>query len=360
MELTDVIELLVEERGLGREQIVAIVCEGILAAYKKKYPTLDIKVVYNKNMGEAEVFLSKKVVGVVQDELTEISLRKAKIFSSKAAEGDIIDVPFEASVGRVEILGIAKQHIGNKIKELEQQVIANEFKDKVGTLVNGVIHKREHNGAVVKLGEIMALLPASLAIPGEQFRAGLPLRALLKEVLLVPRGDYQVILDRSSADFVKKLLALEIPEIFEGIVEIKKIVRIAGYKTKVLVSSNNKEIDPVGTCVGVGGVRIKPILRELSGEKIDLIEWSESLERLVKNALKPAEIDKVEIFDNGGDKRATVWLSEDQRSLAIGKMGKNIALAARLTGVEIKLQDIAPKSSSSAAANNKIDDQDFE
>lgn len=341
VKLTDVIETLVEERGLSRDKVLSIVCEGILAAYKKRYPDLDIEVIYNKNLGEAETYIKKMVVASVENENSQISPRKARGLQANVALGDIILVPFEEKIGRIEVLGIAKQYIGNKIKELEQQSIADEFKDKEGTIVNGVIHKREHNGAVIKLGDVMALLPSSLSIPGEQFRAGLPIRAILKEVLAVPRGDYQVILDRSSADFVKNLLRLEIPEIFEGIVEIKKIVRIAGYKTKVLVASNSKEIDPVGTCVGVRGARIQPILHELGGEKIDLIEWSDSLERLVKNALKPAEIDKVELLDRVNEKKATVWLSEDQRSLAIGKMGKNIALAARLTGVEIKLQEVS-------------------
>ena len=139
------------------------------------------------------------------------------------------------------------------------------------------------------------------------------------------------------------MLEIEIPEVFEGIVEVKGIVRIAGYKTKAIVVSGSKEIDPVGTCVGVGGSRIKPILKEIGQEKIDLIEWTDSLEELVKNSLKPAEIDKVELVE---EKRAVVWLAEDQRSLAIGKMGQNIMLASRLTGVEIQLQDVVAEKES--------------
>ncbi len=253
-------------------------------------------------------------------------------------EGVRLKVPFEHKVGRIEVL-TAKQIIANKIGELEQESTYQEFKDKEGTIVSGVVHKRERSGFAVKIGEVMALLPKENLISQEDLRVGHPVRALLKEVLSVARGDYQLILDRASSDFVKKIIEIEIPEVFEGIVEIKKIVRIAGYKSKVIVTSTSKEIDPVGTCVGVGGSRIKPILRELGQEKIDLIEWTDVLETLVKNSLKPAEIDKVEIE---GEEKALVWLAQDQRSLAIGKMGQNILLASRLTGVGIQLQDVMP------------------
>lgn len=173
------------------------------------------------------------------------------------------------------------------------------------------------------------------------------MRALLKEVLEVPRNENQLILDRASEDFLRSLFELEVPEVFEHLVDIKRIVRTAGYKSKVAVVSNDPNIDPVGTCVGVGGVRIKPILKELGNEKIDIIAWTESLETFVRDALKPAEINRVEISDDNTN--AKVWLDDDQRSLAIGKMGQNIALASRLTGVNIELvqadtkEDLAQK-----------------
>lgn len=355
MNLTDVIENLVEERGLDREKVISIVCDGMLAAYRKKFPQLALSIEFNKRIGEPEISVKKNVVTTVANEDSEISLRRARGIVPTAQVGDAINVPLEEKIGRIEIL-VAKQIIAHKIKEVEQSAVADEFKDKVGAIVSGVIHKREQAGMVIKVGDVMALLPTSLSIPEEVMRPGVPVRALLKEVLMVPRGDFQLILDRASAEFIKKLLELEIPEIFEGIVEIKKIVRAAGYKTKAIVMSNNKEIDPVGTCVGVGGVRIKPILRELGGEKIDLIEWNESLEALVKNSLKPAEIDKVAIVEHDNYRRATVWLAEDQRSLAIGKMGRNIALAARLAGVEINLQEISKKPEPSSEEEDELND----
>jgi N utilization substance protein A len=335
--LTDVIEGLVEERGLDREKVIEIVCEGIRAAYIKRFPDISFLVSFNRKSGNLDVFANKKVVASVVDEDHEISLRKAKILDASAQIDAEIPVPFEEPVGRIEIL-TAKQIIAGKIRDLEQLAIYNDFKDKKDTIITGNVHKRERAGYAVKIGEIVALLPHDGIIPNEPIKIGHPIRALLKEVYPAAKGDYQLILDRASADFVKKLIEVEIPEVYEGLVEIKKIVRIPGYKTKIVVTSTRREIDPVGTCVGVGGARIKPILREIGQEKIDLIQWNESLEKLVRSSLKPAEVDRVEVVD---DNKVVVWLAPDQRSFAIGKMGQNINLASKLVGVEIQLQDLS-------------------
>lgn len=336
MNLKDVIEGLVEEKGLDKDKIVEILCREVATVYSKKFPNVDIVAIFNKKNGQIEIFSHKEVVASALDDDLQISLRKARTIEASASLGDIIKVPFEKSIGRVEIAA-ARQVIATCIRELEQRAVFDEFKDRKNTLVSGIVHKRERAGFVVKIGDFLALLPREGLIPGEELRVGLPIRALLKEVNVVARGDFQLILDRASADFVKRLISLEIPEVFEGLVEVKRIVRVAGYKSKVLVVSASKDIDPVGTCVGVGGVRIKPILRELGQEKIDLIEWSGSLDELIRDSLKPAEIDKVEVSSDG--KSAVVWLAQDQRSFAIGRSGQNVALASRLTGVDIRLQD---------------------
>ncbi len=336
MNLSAVIESLVEERGLDKEAVIEIVCQGVHAAFIKRFPEAELKAIFNRHGGNIEVFVEKAVVQSVKDADTEISLRRARVLNTKVEVGQVITVPFEHKIGRVEVL-TAKNFIAAKIRELEQAVVYEDLKDKKDTIVSGVVHKKERAGFAVKMGEFMALLPQENSIPQEPLRIGHPVRALLKEVLPYARGDYQLILDRASAGFVKGLIEVEIPEVFEGVVEVKRIVRAAGYKTKAIVVSNSKDIDPVGTCVGVGGARIKPILRELGQEKIDLIGWTDSLEDLVKTSLKPAEIDKVEVVD---DKKAFVWLNQDQRSLAIGKMGQNITLASRLVGLAIQLQDI--------------------
>lgn len=334
MKLFEVIEALVEERGLDKEVLTAIVCEGMLAAFQKRYPETALNIRFDKKSGELVVEAEKEVVSAVTDEDTQISLRKARALYKNTELGEKVNVPFEGAIGRIEILR-AKQVIAQKIKEIEASDVYNAFKNKEGSILQGVVHKVEQNGILVKIQEYLAFLPRSLSVPGEKCPAGFPIRALLKEVLELPRNENQLILDRASAQFVEKLFALEIPEVFEKLVEIKKIVRIPGYKTKVAVTSNDSNIDPVGTCVGVGGVRIKPILKELGAEKIDIIAWTDSQETLIKNALKPAQVNRVEISDNG--KSVLVWLDDDQRSLAIGKMGQNITLASQLTGMQIEL-----------------------
>ncbi len=334
MKLFEVIDALVEERGLDKEALSDIVCEGMLAAFQKRYPESAIRVHLDKKSGELVVQVEKEVVAAPEDEELQISLRKIRAIEKNAEIGDKVWVPFEKPIGRIEILR-AKQVIAQRIKEVEAEEIYNAFKDKEGTVLQGVVHKVEQNGVLIKIQEFLAFLPRSLSVPGEKLSAGFPIRALLKEVLVQPRNENQLILDRSSALFVEKLFAIEIPEVFEKLVDIKRAVRIPGYKTKIVVTSNDSNIDPVGTCVGVGGVRIKPILKELGTEKIDIISWTDSLELLVKNALKPAEINRVVVDDDG--RSALVWLDDDQRSLAIGKMGQNIALASQLTGVQIEL-----------------------
>jgi transcription termination/antitermination protein NusA len=333
VKLSQVIEELVEERGLDRAVLSAIICDGLLAAYMKKYPDLELAVNYDKNSDELLITVAKKVVQTVEDDLGELSLRKARAINKDAEIGDTIIMPFEGPIGRIEILK-SKQIIAQKIRAIEHAAVYEEFKPKEGTIIHGVIHKADRHGVTVKVGDALAFLPRSLEIPGDKSIVGYSIRALLKEVLTEPRNENQLILDRSSAEFLKQLFELEVPEIFEKLVEIKRIVRAPGYKSKIVVVSHDANIDPVGTCVGVGGARIKPILRELAQEKIDIIQETDSLNDFIVQSLKPAEVNRVEILGNG---TANVWVDEDQRSVAIGKMGKNIALASQLTGVQIHL-----------------------
>ncbi len=354
MKLSNVIDELVEERGLDRDTLRSVICEGVLAAFQKKHPGALLKVEYDQKNDDLSVKIQKKVVANVENDETEISLKKARFIEKEAVLGDLLWLPFEGSIGRVEILR-AKQTIANRIRKIESDAIFNAFKDKEGTIVNGVIHKCERAGIVVKLRDNMAFLPKSLTIPGDKCIVGYPIRALLKEVLPEPRNENQLILDRVSPEFLMKLFELEIPEVFERLVEVKKIVRTPGYKSKVAVISHDKNIDPVGTCVGVGGVRIKPILKEIDGEKIDVIAWSDSLETLITHALKPAQINRVELTDA---RNANVWVDEDQRSLAIGKMGQNIALASKLVGIDIHL--VQPDNNKQQDKTEKESDNNFD
>lgn len=334
MNLFDVIEELVTERGLDRNTLTAIICEGMLAAYERKYPGLVLKAEFDPKENSVVIYVEQAVVTSVQNNDAEISLKKARALKKDAEVGDKVWVPFEGSIGRIEILR-ARQVIANKIRKIEASAVYEEFKDRQGEVIHGTVHKCERGGAVVKIDDHLAFLPKTATPAGDKCVVGYPIRALLKEVLSEPRNDYQLILDRASEQFLQKLFELEIPEIYEKLVEIKQIVRAPGYKTKIIVISHDPNIDPVGTCVGVGGSRIKPILKELGSEKIDVIPWAESKETLVKQALKPAQIDRVELLDD--QDAAKVWLDEDQRALAIGKMGQNISLASRLTGLNIQL-----------------------
>jgi len=341
--LHNVISELVDEKGLKKSDLNEIIKEGIQAAYLKKYPEAILRIDFDK-AGAVIVEIQKTVVSEPSDELMEISIRKARFVKKGVELDETIWLPFDGTIGRVEILK-AKQVIASRIREVEATNIYNEFIEKQGEIIHGTVHKCENSGTTVMLRDTLAFLPQSLSIPGERHVAGRPIKALLKDVYADFRSGGQLILDRSSSEFLIKLLELEIPEIYDKLIEIKAVARKAGYKSKIIVASHDANIDPVGTCVGVGGGRIKPILKELCNEKIDIISWVNSKEELVKNALRPAEVNKVEIVD----KDATVWLSEDQRAFAIGKMGQNISLAAELLDVNIHLISSSSSSNESAA-----------
>ena len=219
MKLAEVIESLLDERNLDREKVIGVIRDGVLTAYRKKYPELSFQSRYNSKTCQIEVLAEKKVVAGIPSEIDEISLKKAKSLDDTAVVGGVVLEPFEQQVGRIE-MSAARQFIAGGIRNLEQQAVYEEFKEKEGSIVNGRVHKRERAGFVVKMGETMAFLPKSCTIPEENLRIGYPVRALLKEVLPNARGDHQLILDRASSLFVQKMLELEIHEVFEGVVEV--------------------------------------------------------------------------------------------------------------------------------------------
>ena len=352
--LHNVISELVDEKGLNKSDLNEIIKEGISAAYLKKYPEAIFRIEFDKS-GAVSVEIEKTVVAEPENELAQISIRKARFVKKGVQLDETIWVPFDGTIGRVEILK-AKQVIASKIRDVEATNVYNEFIEKQGTIIHGTVHKCESSGTTVMLRDTLAFLPRSLSIPGERHVAGRPIKALLKDVYPDYRSGGQLILDRSSGEFLIKLLELEIPEIYDKLIEVKGVARKAGYKSKIIVASHDTNIDPVGTCVGVGGGRIKPILKELFNEKIDVISWVNSKEELIKNALRPAEINKVEIV-NG---EASVWLSEDQRAFAIGKMGQNISLAAELLDVDIHLISSGSSESDTFIESDEVVGSDVE
>lgn len=333
MNLSEVIRSLSEERGLDPRVIEGIICDGVLSAYEKRLPGVELRASFDRASGEVVIAVKRHAVTHVVDLEREILIEKARRLVPGAVVGDEVWVPVDAKIGRIEILK-ARQVIASKIKEVEVREIYEAFKGRVNTVVHGVVYKSESSGTLIKIQDTLAFLPNSLSIPGEKLVVGHTIKALLKEVLEDPRGKNQLVLDRASEQFVCELFALEIPEVFERTIEIKKIVRSPGYKSKLLVVSHDLNVDPVGTCVGVGGSRIKPIIKELAGEKIDILAYSPVSEDMVKAALKPAKIGRVEIVKAGV---AKIWVDEDQRSLVVGRSGQNIMLASRLLNVDIIL-----------------------
>jgi N utilization substance protein A len=308
---------------------------GVQSAYEKHFPEAEIKAAFNLD-GELKVLLVKEIVESGKETEKKISLRSAKKISSQCAIGEQLDVPLDDKVGRIDIV-VAKKIISEGIRRLEQNAVYEMFKGRVGSLTTGIVHKRERSGYSINLGDVVAFLPNSCAGFPDGIPTGYQVRAIIKEVVPYTESGAQVILDRASAVYVLRLLELEIPEIFEGVVEVKRIERICGYKTKIAVFSKSKNIDAVGSCIGVGGVRIKPVIKELGDEKVDLISWDEDLATFVAASMKPAKVDRVEI--NHDDGSVNVWVLHGQKAVAVGKMGFNVILASKLAEVSIKVHE---------------------
>ena len=321
--LYSVIEEFVDEKGISKETIIQGITEALQQLYTMKLPDLTIVVEFNRKKGEIVIQKLVTVVAKVENEYTEIILKKALVYNETAQIGEEIKIPCDVKLNRVDILKI-KQMINSKIKAIEIQLISKEFEEKKNTIVTGVVNKIDHYGVSLLVQGYNAFLPKSNQIPEEKYHANMNLKVLIKEI---------IILDRSSNLFIEKLLELEIPEIFEGIVKIEKVVRVPGYKTKILVYAKDKNVNPVGTCIGVSGARIKPILKEIEPERIDFIAVTENKEQLVIDSLKPAKINFVS-FQND---KAFVSIDQDERPVAIGKNGKNIHLASEISGFAIEL-----------------------
>lgn len=348
MDLKSVVNDLVHDQGLEKDKVINAICSGLAQALHEKNVGLLFKVSLSQSapansdfVGLFDVFVKKKVVELVVDENSEISLSEAKKVNVAFLLNDLVDIPFKKNLSRTEIV-LAKGFISESIKKLEQEKVYNLFKDKVGSLISGSMHKAESGGFSINIGDVTAFLPKSLAHGLVDVRAGAPVKAVLKQVFPYSGKNAQIILDRSSVDFVLRLMEIEVPEIFDGIVEIVKAERIVGYRTKILLKSNAKNIDPVGACIGMAGGRIKSIRSELSDERIDLIPWTDDKESLLKRCLKTRDSDKevgrVVFHSQPSGEYAEIWVSQDMKSTLIGKGGGNISLASRLVGMQIRVR----------------------
>lgn len=325
------------ERGIQKEEIVEAIEQALVSACKRRYnDEVVLEAEINEITGESKIFRVYEVVDSVEDEDTELSLKAALNKDSSVKVGDSLRVEITPDdFGRLAAQ-TAKQVIVQRIREAEKNAVLSEFRDKVGTIVSGTVQKKEGETYLINLGSTEALLIPKEQIPGESFQIKERVRLYVQDVELLSKGP-RVKVSRGQAGLVRCLFELEIPEIQEGIIEIKSVSREPGKRTKIAVKSNDSNVGAVGTCVGHMGGRIQAIIKEIGQEKIDILEWHEDPKVYIASSLKPAKVAKVEITDED-DKVAAVTVEADQLSLAIGKSGSNVRLASRLTGWRIDLQ----------------------
>jgi len=331
---------LATEKNLPLEVVVDLLKRGIVTAFKRELGTPNVRAEISVSAGTIRVYVAKTVVEKVEDPRTQLSLAEARRIKPDVKVGQTIEVEVpQDSVGRIAAQ-TARQVFLQGIKEAEREDIYRNYLDQVGEIVTGIVQRVDSKQVTLDLGKVEGYLPASDQIPGEVYRPGQRLKALLLEVRKTPKGP-QLIVSRTHKDFLKRLLELEVPEIYNGIVEIKAIAREPGSRSKVAVWSRQPGVDARGACIGLRGVRIQNIVNELNGEKIDIVLWNPDPAIFVAEALSPAQVLSVEI--NEAEKTATVIVPDRQLSLAIGKEGQNARLAARLTGwrIDIKAASVA-------------------
>ncbi len=334
-ELIAVIDQIGREKGIDKAKVLGAVEAALQTAAKKRFGQGEnIQVQIDPKTGEINVVSLKTIVETVTNPKAEVSIAEARRVDSEAEVGDEIGNVIEMDeLGRIAAQ-TAKQVICQKVREAEWEAVQKEYATRQGDLINGIILGQERRNYLIDIGKTEAVLPIQEQIPRESYRRGDRIKAMLLEVRRTPK-DVQVILTRTHPQFVAKLFELEVPEVGEKIVEIKGIVREPGDRTKIAVSSRDKAVDPVGACVGIKGSRVQAVVRELRGEKIDIIAWTSDPRVFIAEALNPASIEKVGIDEE--KKSALVVVADSQLSLAIGKNGQNVRLAARLTGWKIDI-----------------------
>jgi N utilization substance protein A len=335
-DLSRIIDQVGKDKGIDRKILIEALEQALLAAARKKYGTKqEIEAHYSEESGEVELFQFKTVVKEVKNAPAEISLKEAKDLDSEAQVGDSLGTKIDVSeFGRIAAQ-TAKQVIIQRVKDAERENIFDDFKDRKAEVISGTVQRFERGSIIVNLGRAEAVVPQQELIPKETYKPGDRIRAYVLDVRKTPKGP-QIILSRSNPNFLIKLFDMEVPEISEGIVKIINAAREPGSRAKIAVYSRDSDVDPVGACVGMRGSRVQAVVQELRGEKIDIIPWSEDAASFVCNALAPAEISKVII--NAEAKSMEVIVEDDQLSLAIGRRGQNVRLAAKLTDWKIDIR----------------------
>lgn len=336
LEILNIIDLLCREKGIDREVLIDALKTAVEAAGRKKLPHIEtLKGQFDEETGEVGILTEKTVVKEVDDHEQEISLEDAVELVPEAELGEKVLAPLELeNLGRIAAQ-LAKQVILQRVREAEIEIVHNEYKNKKGDILNGIVQRMEHGDIIVDLGKAEGILPRREQVFRESFNRGERIRAFVLDVRKTSKNAL-VILSRTHVGLIKRLFELEVPEIGENMVEIMGIVREPNGRTKIAVRSNDREIDAVGACVGMRGMRVQSIVQELRGEKIDIVEYSEDPEMFIRNALSPAKISR--IMMDRENKTMTIIVADDQMSLAIGKKGQNVRLAAKLVKWKIDIK----------------------
>ena len=336
-ELILALEELEKEKGINKEYLLESIETALVTAYKRNFDSLEnVKIEMDRKTGATHVYSVKEVVEKVENENKEINIKEAKNINPNVEIGETVEIEIvPRNFGRIAAQ-TAKQVIIQKLREAEREIIFTEFNDRKGEIVSGIIQKADKNIVVMDLGRLEGVMPTKEQIPTEHYKVNDKIKGYVLNVEKGAKGAPQVIVSRSHPDFVRKLLEFEIPEIYEGVIEIKSVSRDPGHRSKVAVYSPDPNIDPVGSCVGQKGVRIQNVINELNGEKIDVIEWNEDPSIYISSALLPAQVMAVDIKDE--EHFAQVIVPDDQLSLAIGKAGQNARLAAKLTNWKIDIK----------------------
>ena len=334
-ELIHIIEQMSKERGIPKESILGTLESALLSAVRKKYGiTPEINISIDSESGEISMSALKTIVKKVANPMEEISLKDARKIDPAKGVDETIESPIAIDdFGRIAAQ-TAKQVLFQRVREAEKEAIYEEYKDKAGEIMSGVVIRKEKGCYYVAFGRAEATLPVKFTLPTETLKRGETIRSYIEEVKVTPKGPV-ILLSRTHPNFVAELFKMEIPEIYEGMVFIKQIVREAGDRTKLTVFSNNPMVDPVGACVGMKGTRVQSIVRELRGERIDIIPWTDDPRVLIAKALSPATVESLGI--NEDEKSAMVVVNDQQLSIAIGKKGQNVRLAMKLTGWDIDI-----------------------
>lgn len=336
-DLKRIIDQISRDRGFDKALLIEAIEEAVQTAARKKLGSRrDIEVRYNEEHGEVEIFQFRIVVEEALDEQTEVPYSDAVKLDPDVRLGDELGEKMVniTDLGRIAAQS-AKQVIIHKLKDAEREVIYDMFKDRVGEVVSGIVQRFERGNIIVNLGRTDAILPKDQQIPKRSFKQGDRIRAYLKEVRQTAR-DSQLILSRTCDEFLEKLFAMEVPEMAEGIVNVKGVSREPGFRAKIAVSSSEGDVDPVGACVGMKGSRVQNVVQELQGERIDIVTWSPDPAKYVYNALAPAHVSMVRVDEDA--KSLLVVVANDQLSLAIGRQGQNVRLASRLLGWRIDVK----------------------